>query len=136
MKVEQIGNATLYLGDCREIMPTLPKVDAVITDPPYGMNWNTDSTRFSGGGSPGIKRDKIIGDDRPFDPEPFLSIGKVQLFWGFNHFAQRLPVGRTLIWLKQQPASFGSFLSDAELAWISGGNGVWCFFHLEVLQLL
>ena len=33
-----IGNATLYLGDCREILPTLPKVDAVITDPPYGVN--------------------------------------------------------------------------------------------------
>ena len=30
-----IGNATLYLGDCLEILPTLPKVDAVITDPPY-----------------------------------------------------------------------------------------------------
>jgi len=30
-----IGNATLYLGNCREILPTLPKVDAVITDPPY-----------------------------------------------------------------------------------------------------
>lgn len=35
-RVEVIGNATLYLGDCREILPTLPKVDAVITDPPYG----------------------------------------------------------------------------------------------------
>jgi len=33
--IEIIGNATLYLGDCREILPTLPKVDAVITDPPY-----------------------------------------------------------------------------------------------------
>jgi DNA modification methylase len=31
-----IGNATLYLGDCLDILPTLPKVDAVITDPPYG----------------------------------------------------------------------------------------------------
>lgn len=37
MRVEQIGNATLYLGDCLEILPTLPKVDAVITDPPYGI---------------------------------------------------------------------------------------------------
>ena len=36
-KVE-IGNATLYCGDCVEILPTLPKVDAVITDPPYGVN--------------------------------------------------------------------------------------------------
>lgn len=30
-----IGRATLYLGDCRDILPTLPKVDAVVTDPPY-----------------------------------------------------------------------------------------------------
>jgi hypothetical protein len=34
--VEQIGRATLYLGDCRDILPILPKVDAVVTDPPYG----------------------------------------------------------------------------------------------------
>lgn len=34
---EVIGDATLYLGDCLEILPTLPKVDAVITDPPYGV---------------------------------------------------------------------------------------------------
>ena len=32
-----IGNATLYLGDCRDILPTLPKVDVLITDPPYGL---------------------------------------------------------------------------------------------------
>jgi DNA modification methylase len=32
----EIGNAVLYLGDCLEILPTLPKVEAVITDPPYG----------------------------------------------------------------------------------------------------
>ena len=30
-----IGDCQLYLGDCRDILPTLPKVDAVITDPPY-----------------------------------------------------------------------------------------------------
>ena len=36
MRIETIGNATLYLGDCRDILQTLPKVDAVITDPPYG----------------------------------------------------------------------------------------------------
>ncbi|MBR8362137.1 site-specific DNA-methyltransferase [Burkholderia sp. AU19243] len=33
----QIGDATLFLGDCRNILPTLPRVDAVITDPPYGI---------------------------------------------------------------------------------------------------
>lgn len=41
MKVE-IGNATLYLGDCMDILPTLEKVDAVITDPPYGMNFQSN----------------------------------------------------------------------------------------------
>lgn len=30
-----IGNARLILGDCREVLPTLPKVDAIVTDPPY-----------------------------------------------------------------------------------------------------
>jgi DNA modification methylase len=36
-RVETIGRATLYLGDCRDILPMLPKVDAVVTDPPYGI---------------------------------------------------------------------------------------------------
>lgn len=44
MRVEQIGNATLYLGDCLEILPTLEPVDAVITDPPYGINTKSDGT--------------------------------------------------------------------------------------------
>jgi site-specific DNA-methyltransferase (adenine-specific) len=35
-----IGDATLYLGDCLEILPTLPKVDAVVTDPPYGIGFS------------------------------------------------------------------------------------------------
>ena len=46
MRVETIGNATLYLGDCLEILPTLPKVDAVITSPPY------DAVRDYGGHAP------------------------------------------------------------------------------------
>jgi DNA modification methylase len=37
-RVEQIGRATLYLGDCLDILPTLGPVDAVICDPPYGVN--------------------------------------------------------------------------------------------------
>lgn len=42
-RIEVIGNSTLYLGDCRDILPTLPKVDAVITDPPYGIGFRYSS---------------------------------------------------------------------------------------------
>jgi site-specific DNA-methyltransferase (adenine-specific) len=41
--VVQIGDATLYHGDCLDILPTLPKVDAVITDPPYGIGFAYES---------------------------------------------------------------------------------------------
>lgn len=39
MRTEVIGDCTLYLGDCREVLPTLPPVGAVVTDPPYGIGW-------------------------------------------------------------------------------------------------
>jgi site-specific DNA-methyltransferase (adenine-specific) len=47
VRKEVIGMATLYLGDCLEVMPTLPKVDAVITDPPYGIGFAGSSTKDS-----------------------------------------------------------------------------------------
>lgn len=49
-RVEVIGNATLYLGDCREILPTLPNVDAVITDPPYAARTHTMAKTNRGAG--------------------------------------------------------------------------------------
>ncbi len=45
----EIGDAVLYLGDCLEILPTLPKVDAVVTDPPYGLNGSTEKAAYEGG---------------------------------------------------------------------------------------
>lgn len=55
MKVE-IGDATLYLSDCMEILPTLGQVDAVITDPPYGESThaNAKSNRTKGHGTKAI----------------------------------------------------------------------------------
>ena len=57
---EIIGNAELWLGDCREILPTLPKVDAVITDPPYSERTHKGHDA-SASGHMGIGRD---GADR------------------------------------------------------------------------
>ena len=39
---EIIGDCVLYLGDCTDVMPTLGKVDAVVTDPPYGMSFQSN----------------------------------------------------------------------------------------------
>jgi DNA modification methylase len=129
-RVEVIGNAELWLGDCRDILPTLPKVDAVITDPPYGMDWDTDSTRFTGGGyKRGDGREDwgaIAGDSEAFDPQPWLRFPRVVMF-GANHYGEWLPVGTTLVWIKKADHLFGTFLSDAELAWMKGGHGVYCY---------
>ena len=45
-RVEHIGDATLYLGDCLEIMPGLGMVDAVVTDPPYGIGYSIACKRI------------------------------------------------------------------------------------------
>jgi DNA modification methylase len=133
MKVE-IGNATLYLGDCMDILPTLPKVDAVITDPPYGMKWDGKVTRGKNGtGKAGKTRhygETIINDDKPFDPS-FLLNFPIAIIWGMNHFPQHLQKGACLVWLKRYDSGFGSFLSDAEIAWFSQGHGVYCFRDLS-----
>ena len=126
-----IGDATLYLGDCRDILPTLPRVDAVVTDPPYGMSWDGKVTVGKNGhGATGAKAKhygiEIHGDDRPFDATPWLRFKNV-LLWGFNHFPDQLRRGRALVWIKRSDEGFGSFLSDAEIAWCSAGHGVYCF---------
>lgn len=47
MRFETIGDCTLYLGDCLEILPTLGKVDAVVTDPPYGVDFQGKVTKHT-----------------------------------------------------------------------------------------
>ena len=48
MRVEQIGRATLYCGDSRALIASLEGVDAVITDPPYGVGYEGSSTKDGG----------------------------------------------------------------------------------------
>lgn len=117
-RIETIGNATLYLGDCREIMPTLQPVDAVVTDPPYGMNYGaiTGGAKGRSKSAPSKLSRSVIGDDRPFDPAPLLKYPTVVL-WGGNHFASRLPDSRCwLVWDKREGGRPDN-QADCELAW-------------------
>ena len=131
MRVERIGDATLYCGDCREFLPSFSPTIAIVTDPPYGMRNNTDMTRFSGGSNPnrrgkGIKRPPIHGDDKTFDATPFLTF-KECILWGANHFPQTLEPGGMLIWIKRNDEALNTFLSDAEVAWVKGIQGVYAY---------
>ena len=64
---------TIYHGDCREVLPELPKVDLVLTDPPYGIGWVGSGTI---GGHPATTRDwdGIVGDDKEFERIPNIGI--------------------------------------------------------------
>ena len=139
--IVRIGDATLYHGDCMDILPTLGKVDAVVTDPPYGINLNTDNSRFSGGTAGNMAKrgngigtadgENITGDDKPFDPAFLLDYGKQQIIWGWHNFPDKLPAGSCLIWIKRHDQAYGSFLSDAETCFFSKGHGVYLYKDLS-----
>ena len=112
-----IGNATLYHGDCLKIAPALDRVDALIADPPYGINLaklsGTGRNRWNEGTNYGFD---IVGDDRAFDPAPWLVFDKVVLFGG-NHFGSRLPDASCwLVWDKRDGGTSDS-CADCEMAW-------------------
>jgi site-specific DNA-methyltransferase (adenine-specific) len=63
-RVETIGDCTLYLGDCREILPTLGPVDAVISDPPYGVGFKYESHVDDPDTYPALMRDVVAHVER------------------------------------------------------------------------
>ena len=128
-----MDNVQLYNGDCLEVLKTLApgSVDAVVTDPPYGVKQLTNYSRFTGGSvSAEYRKDHapIHGDDREFDPSPWLQFPKALLF-GFNSYSNKLPRGSVVVWCKRRDSRIGKFLSDCELAWMKGGYGVYLFHH-------
>jgi DNA modification methylase len=102
---------TLYLGDCREILPTLPKVDAVVTDPPYGIGFAAHPTRYQRAN--GMTRERW--DDEKPDLSLILAASDKVLIWGGNHFA--LPQSRG--WLAWTKTGNAPSMADLELAWTS-----------------
>ena len=121
-----IGNATLYLGDCRDILPTLGKVDAVVTDPPYGIKRSGQVETFTK--DPKHKRkfhaDGGWDEQRPSKEifDAMREISAAQIIWGGNYFADLLPARmRWLYWDKGQD---GLSMSDGELAWTSMDNAL------------
>jgi site-specific DNA-methyltransferase (adenine-specific) len=111
VRKEQIGKATLYLGDCREIAPTLERPAAVITDPPYGINIAANPVRQ--------KHERKAWDALPPGEDVFsmiLALSDLHCIWGGNYFP--LPPSQCFyVWDKAQPQDFS--LAMCEQAWVS-----------------
>ena len=106
MRVEQIGDCTLYLADCMDILPTLGKVDAVVTDPPYGIGI-TKSNRLSVSRGMGGKSWDDEAPDLSFLPDV------PSIIWGGNYF-DLPPTRAPLVWDKNNA---GRDFADFEMAW-------------------
>ncbi len=102
-----IGDCELWHGDCLEVLPLLPPVDLVLTDPPYGI--------YACGGKWGKKADlqwdKVAADNEA----QILAAGKVQIIWGGNYLV--LPPSRG--WLAWRKPDRVPSAADFELAWTS-----------------
>ena len=119
-------------GDCLDVMRGLPDgcVDAVVTDPPYGMAMPTDhKARGRGNLAPVSDWLPVHGDDAPFDPAPILALNVPTVLWGANWFADRLPpTSGWLVWDKERPDDLDQ--ATCELAWTNCIKGVRRFKHL------
>ena len=118
IKEERIGGQRLILGDCLEVMPTLGRFDAVVTDPPYGIG--RDGQKRTTGSNGGRKAYDFKGWDSARPPaeifERILEVSTDQVIWGGNYFADLLPAsGKWLVWDKGQRID----QSDGELAYTS-----------------
>jgi DNA modification methylase len=122
-KEVQIGACRLLLGDCLEVLPLLGKVDAVVTDPPYGIgltkktNDYRDSKFFDHGES--LRATRLYEDDpakvRALISEVVpLSLSKAERGLFFS--------GPAMLWSYPEPASLGSVFTMA-----GAGRTAWGF---------
>jgi DNA modification methylase len=116
-----IGNATLYLGDCRDVLPMLGKVDAVVTDPPYGIAYKTHLANL------GAQEFGEIANDRgELDLRPILALADSVFAFGANNYPEQLPYGgRWFCWDKRTIDGSADRMmgSPFELAWSNKTSG-------------
>jgi len=124
-------SCTIYHGDCREIFPTLGRFDLLLTDPPYGIDWNTNYSRFTNLMTSGSQVDhaKIENDSDSQMMKFALEIDLPKIVWG-AHLSPWLikEAGSWLVWDKRFENGV-AMLADAELAYWSKGAGVYIHKH-------
>jgi DNA modification methylase len=125
IKKELAEGVMVYNADCRDVLPTLGKVDAVVTDPPYGIGAATGlgpsggkrATEYAKRFQSSNQWDNDVPPREIFDS--LMAMSASQIFWGGNYF--ELPPSKAfLIWDKIQPEDYTA--SMAEFAWINFGT--------------
>ena len=109
----EIGNARLICADCRDVLPTLEKVDAVVTDPPFGLGAKMQGGTW--GAKEGFK-EMLDWDSEAPALETLLAIVALSdrcVMWGGNYFG--LPPSRC--WLVWDKSNAVPTMADVELAW-------------------
>lgn len=113
---EVIGNATLYLGDCRDVLPTLQRVDAVVTDWPYGIGEAAGANRSRSNLAQAADYGVDDWDDEPISDDLVAAVraaGRWNILFGGNYYA--LPA--TSCWLVWDKENGANDFADCELGW-------------------
>lgn len=128
----QLGRHKLICGDSTdratvEKLMNGEKADMVFTDPPYGMNLDTDYSKMQGNGRKGKKYDKVIGDNEDFKPELINTIFENfdycnEIFlWGIDYYFDLIPKfkqGNLIVWDKTLESNGDAgYNSEFELLW-------------------
>lgn len=137
MRIETIGSATLYLGDCIDVMAQCPNnhFALAITDPPYFDGPNKSGYYGAGYSSLGVERAKHYDTLSSWlvpDAEYFAAlkrIAKHQIIWGANHFADRFE-SASPSWIVWDKMNGSSSFADAELAYCSMSRAVRVFRYV------
>lgn len=111
-----IGDCKLYLGDCAEILPTLGKVDAVVTDPPYGIGEAAGKNKSRTNLAAAKDYGNQSWDDEPASIKTIRDLRHIsnhQIIFGGNYF-ELPPANCWLVWDKLNGAND---FADCELAW-------------------
>ena len=106
----------IYHGDCRELLPLMPKVDLVLTDPPYGIGEASNNNHSRGKLSTAKDYGIATWDDKPISPELLAMVRQAaptQIIFGGNYY-DLPPTSCWLIWDKENGATD---FADAEMAW-------------------
>ena len=114
--IERIGDATLYLGDCREILPTLGQADALVTDPPYGIGEAAGANKSRGLLAKAKDYGNASWDDQPIDNDLLRLVmlaGRWNVIFGGNYY----PLPPTRCWLVWDKLNGDTDFADCEMAW-------------------